>query len=385
MIKFDTIHPFPARMAPELAYQELLKQNGTSNFVDPFCGSGTVPKIISQYEHTVYGFDIDPLAILMTRVWTTKVDLEIVRRRCDRIIAEIKKKNDVYLPWIDNDSETKDFIDFWFVEPQLSSLRSLSFLISESDDKVQQVLKLALSRIIITKKKGASLGGDISHSRPHRIRKTNDFDVISEYKKSVDTLCKKLSKIDIKGNVRIEFGDARQINLDDEVADAVVTSPPYLNAIDYLRGHRLSLVWLGYNISYLRELRSNSIGSERKSVLANDLLDLRQNIGEISKLDLKQQGFINRYLQDMFYSSKEITRIMKRGGKAIFVIGNSCLKGEFIKNDQALINACQKCGLELLSKKTRELPPNRRYLPPPSIAIDGPQRMREESILTFAK
>ena len=27
--------------------------------------------------------------------------------------------------------------------------------------------------------------------------------------------------------------------------DLTVTSPPYLNAIDYLRGHKMSLVWMG--------------------------------------------------------------------------------------------------------------------------------------------
>lgn len=385
MVKLETIHPFPARMAPELAYQELLKLQRVSNFVDPFCGSGTVPRIISQYKHNVFGFDIDPLAILMTRVWTTKVDLELVKKRSEKIIEGISAKKHVFLPWIDNDPETKSFIDFWFVEPQQSLLRSLSFLLLEIDDEVQQVLKLALSRIIITKKKGASLGGDISHSRPHRIRQTNDFDVILEFKKSVNILCKKLSIVNIKGNVKIEFGDARKINLDDNVANAVVTSPPYLNAIDYLRGHRLSLVWLGYKIAYLRNIRSNSIGSEKKSVLAADLLDLRENIGNIASLDFKQQGFIDRYLEDLYYSSQEINRILITGGKAIFVIGNSCLKGTFIKNDQALINACQKSGLKLISKKSRELPPNKRYLPPPIATNVGPQRMREESILTFIK
>ena len=55
----------------------------------------------------------------------------------------------------------------------------------------------------------------------------------------------------------------QSIPIKDGIADLVVTSPPYLNAIDYLRGHKLSLVWMGHQIEELRELRSANIGSER--------------------------------------------------------------------------------------------------------------------------
>src|SRR3712207_7608036 len=51
---------------------------------------------------------------------------------------------------------------------------------------------------------------------------------------------------------------------------AAITSPPYLNAIDYLRGHRLSLVWLGYRIGDLRLTRAVSIGAERRPDPAAD-------------------------------------------------------------------------------------------------------------------
>lgn len=57
-------------------------------------------------------------------------------------------------------------------------------------------------------------------------------------------------------------GDARRLPLDDESIDLVVTSPPYLNAIDYMRCSKFSLVWMGYTIESLRHIRSASIGTE---------------------------------------------------------------------------------------------------------------------------
>ncbi|MEI2740567.1 MAG: hypothetical protein V9F01_17470 [Chitinophagaceae bacterium] len=67
-----------------------------------------------------------------------------------------------------------------------------------------------------------------------------------------------------KGKINVQLGDARNLKeVDDKSVSAIITSPPYLNALDYMRGHKLSLVWLGYRIDDLGEVRSNSIGVEK--------------------------------------------------------------------------------------------------------------------------
>jgi len=65
--------------------------------------------------------------------------------------------------------------------------------------------------------------------------------------------------------------DVRNIPITDGFIDVVITSPPYLNAIDYLRGHKLSLAWLGYKISDIIPIRSNNIGAERVPEMSADL------------------------------------------------------------------------------------------------------------------
>ena len=69
-----TVHPFPARMAPELALQAISQSNSQIVIVDPMAGSGTVLAIAQQMGHCAIGVDIDPLAVLIAKVWTTPVN-----------------------------------------------------------------------------------------------------------------------------------------------------------------------------------------------------------------------------------------------------------------------------------------------------------------------
>jgi hypothetical protein len=75
-------------------------------------------------------------------------------------------------------------------------------------------------------------------------------------------------------------------------------------------------------------------------------------------------------------------------GKAIFVVGNSTLHGNFIRNSDGIKFLAEQIGFETVSSRRRPLPENRRYLPPPESSGAGNQlekRMREEVILTFLK
>src|SRR4051794_7160929 len=113
---FKTIHPFPARMAPELALEKLSDLAAGSVVLDPMAGSGTVVRQATELGHSAMGFDMDPLAVLMTKVWTTPLD-EAVYDETRRTLAKLrgsKAARNARLPWIDDDPETAAFIDFWF-------------------------------------------------------------------------------------------------------------------------------------------------------------------------------------------------------------------------------------------------------------------------------
>src|SRR4051794_12756712 len=101
------VHPFPARMAPELALdkiEQLTKPGET--VLDPMCGSGTVVRLAAQQSRVGIGVDLDPLAVTITRTachpsWATDlVDrAEAVLDRASRLSGKLPD-------WITRDPET---------------------------------------------------------------------------------------------------------------------------------------------------------------------------------------------------------------------------------------------------------------------------------------
>ena len=393
-----SIHPFPARMAPEIALKHVLSLRPNSLVLDPMAGSGTVLWHASIKGHRSIGFDLDPLAVLMSRVRTSSINVEIFNGLVKYVVEQATelKRHKLVLPWIDNDEETQNFIKYWFANKQIKQLRPLAHVLMTDPrilvyPNVADALRLCLSKLIVTKQRGASLAWDVSHSRPHKVAEENDFDVLDEFVKSARKLEKYLQDASPVGDATVTIGDARALDIvGPDSIDAVITSPPYLNAIDYLRGHKLSLVWLGYMIRDLRAIRSNSIGAERSADLdvGSQLRigPILSAFGDLSDLPAKHQKIILRYAVDISKFTSEIARVLKPAGKCVFVVGNSCLKGVFINNSTAVAVASQLAGLTFVEASERELPSRSRYLPI-SVLQDNPlgRRMRTEIVMTLKK
>jgi hypothetical protein len=351
------------------------------------CGSGTVLRTAVEAGHRARGFDMDPLAVLMSTVWTDPIATSKLGALAERLVAQAKEGQfeDTELPWMDGDRETNDFVEFWFAETQRKDLRIIAHLLHGRTDKQANGLRLALSRIIVTKKRGASLAWDVSHSRPHRVSLENDYEVMPEFVKAAREI-ERRTKGSFDGHALVERGDARALSaVPDNSVDLVITSPPYLNAIDYLRGHRLALVWLGYKISDLRIIRSSSVGAER--MLAGDeRLAALAHDSDTSLLSPRMQGIFWRYIQDMSAVMAEISRVLKPGARSVLVVGNSTIKGVFVDNAGVSRRSGQLHGLEVVDIKQRELPASRRYLPPPSSnGASMDRRMRTEVVLVMSK
>lgn len=389
-MKLTPIHPFPARMAPEIVFKELQGLNSPQIVLDPMSGSGTVLRAAVELGHQAVGFDLDPLAVLMARVWTTPFAVNRLPKAAEKLVQKAKAAKDVYLPWIDECDETKEYIDFWFSEKQKRALRRLSFALAGTSGVQADAMRIALSRIIITKERGASIARDTSHSRPHRVFFDNDYDVYEGFLQSATRLTSRLSPEKLLGSAVVNGGDSRRLSLlAPNSVDVVITSPPYLNAIDYLRGHRLSLVWLGYKVSEVRALRSDSIGSERSSeseISASKLKSLLHKAGNVADLPTRELGMVQRYAQDVCGFLQELARVAKKGGKVLLVVGNSCLKNVPIWNADINVAAAEIAGFTMINRSERALPDSNRYLPMPALNKSGSLglRMRTETLLSFS-
>ena len=385
------IHPFPARMAPDLALSQLSSLDAGAVILDPMAGSGTVLRQASDLGLRAIGYDLDPLSVLMARVWTNRVDLAAV----DRLANDVRRqaKDEAYapaIPWIDRDPATRAFTEYWFGPAQRATLRRIAGALASAerdvDSAVVDVGRIALSRIIITKDQGASLARDVSHSRPHRVATESDFDVVAAYDRSIRYVRHRLSAEVPAGGVDVHLGDARNMAaLSAASVDVVLTSPPYLNAIDYMRGHRMALVWLGYRVADLRRIRATSVGTEVGLREAQpQVAEVKGAMVQPGQLAPAPDAMVYRYASDLISLMKEIARVLRGSGEAILVVGNSCLGGSFIRNASGVVEAAAMAGMSITNTIERDLPTRHRYLPMPK-ATDSPlgKRMRTETILTF--
>jgi len=373
-------------MAPEIARQSLERLRDRNRVIDPMCGSGTVLRAAVEQGLECTGIDIDPLAILMSRVWTTALPTFRLLHDAHELLREAQGLSERELVRAD-DPDTRVFIDYWFAERQAEQLARLATVLKNIDWDTRDALAIAFSRIIISKERMASLARDTSHSRPHKVADANDFDVYSGFLNAVRCVAKRLEPKRIRAQASVRIGDARILDeIPDKSFDFALTSPPCLNAIDYLRGHRMTLVWLGYDMASIRAIKAASVGSERVLGAAGATFSIDPYIVEAegSTITDRHRGWVRRYSTDMRRILKQLSRVIRPGGEVVLVLGNSFLRGATIDNAGMITALAEEVGLEPIRRTTRAIPARRRYLPPPGNGgntLDA--RMRTEVVLSM--
>lgn len=388
----SSVHPFPARMAPELALKELSRLRKGAIVLDPMAGSGTVVSLAQSRGLRAIGFDVDPLAVLMASVWTRPVDKARVRSAAARVLARARRRMkvcavaDAYP--VRADAETRAFVRYWFDDYARRQLTSLATSIRAlRDEAIRDVLWCAFSRLIIAKQAGASRAMDLSHSRPHRAFKLAPRKPFSEFTLAVEkVLAGCLDANDARASVMasVSIGDARNLRVKARSIDLVFTSPPYLNAIDYLRCSKFSLVWMGYSIEELRRIRSESIGSYVAGECDAALVALARRKCDWDGLSLRAQGILARYLADTERSLKAIKRVLAPLGRVVYVVGENCIEGVYVPTGSLIRAIAKMVGLRAVRGRIRPLPASRRYMPPPRTEggmLDG--RMNQEVIVNL--
>ena len=395
----EPVHPFPARMAPGIALDVLSAAKRPLRVLDPMMGSGTVLAVARSKGHHAMGVDIDPLAVLISRVWTTAMDPDEIRDKAAEVLAGARAvfaslpTRDAYPQRADRD--TRRFVAYWFDDYARRQLASLATAIGRvRDDHVRDALWCAFSRLIITKQAGASLAMDLAHSRPHKVFERAPIKPFRRFLAAVERIVGNCIDSGSEGRgpaARTREGDARDLPLSDGSADLVLTSPPYLNAIDYVRCSRFSLVWMGHSVGELRQTRAECVGAEAKNPAAEDDPHVRSILHELklpSPLPDRITAFLRRYIYDMKLAVREAARVLAPGGRAVYVVGENTIRGAFIRNSLIVSRVADLAGLSLHGRHVRVLPRNRRYLPPP-VATKRPlgldARMGREVVLTFAK
>jgi len=143
--------------------------------------------------------------------------------------------------------------------------------------------------------------------------------------------------------------------------DLVISSPPYLNSVDYVYNQMAEYFWIGdlyemENQTLQNQYKANYIGTERFSAADYGSLP---SCG-IEQIDLicksiyarnRKNGFVvARYFLDMIQHFREVAVIMKPGAHYACVIGDSLVSGEPILVHEHLENCARKAGLSCVSR-----------------------------------
>ena len=168
-------HSFPAKFPPQLPQNFITNLTRPNDVVlDPMMGSGTTVLEAFLSDRKGIGFDIDPLAISISRVKVNSLDTKQVAEMGNRILKQatlsINQRHDELKTALETswDDKTKEFIDKWFTpETQIELLALITEIEKVTNETIKEFFKLAFSSTIITKSGGVSLALDLAHTRPH--------------------------------------------------------------------------------------------------------------------------------------------------------------------------------------------------------------------------
>ena len=257
--------------------------------------------------------------------------------------------------------------------------------------QMRRRLELALSSVIVTKSGGVSRAIDLAHGRPHRVESKAPRNPIDQFERSLRSRSSKSSQPQQrKARTDVLTGSATDLPIASRSIDLVVTSPPYANAIDYMRAHKFALVWLGWPIGALSRRRGHYIGAERQAGPGLAALPdgVQAIIEELSTLDHRRARVLRRYFSEMARALREMYRVLKPGRPAVLVAGSSTMRGLAVRTPVCLAGLAEDAGFSRVRMRRRSLDRNRRMMPAswkPDAASMIQRRLHEEFVIGLWK
>jgi len=175
------------------------------------------------------------------------------------------------------------------------------------------------------------------------IESGNNTDFISLFTNKISSMQKEMLKMvnsmENTPDIKVICGDARSLSVENNIADLIVTSPPYVNALDYYRIHMYNMLWLGMDFELFR----------------------KDEIGGHSHHINNRFRLLSEYLGDMLRSLIEMNRVLKTDKLCVIVIGNSSLEYELIESHKFFADMSMKVGFKPIKTIYRDIDKTRKY------------------------
>lgn len=360
--QYCKIHGFgkyPAKFIPDLPAWAIEHYSNLGDVVlDPFNGCGTTTTEARIRGRESIGMDISPYACLLARAKSNYYDIERISQSTDEFLQFLSKKE--Y-----KKASRKLFFEndlFWFSEDALLEIETIRDYINHNFDG--PLLDYYLSVLSTIIKPSSYLDeGQIKVKRDQQ-------KVLKGVSSPIDLMGKALMKYrDIMATENVCSADLPRptiINetvlnvgqyVNPESVDLIVTSPPYINAMNYAMNNRyesflLSLIHPKDSIAYQQRF----IGTER--VYAKDYMVLHQfdedsllgrklneALRTIYDNEPKRSFIVYKYFAEMAEALRCVSDTLKDGGKFILVAGTNTITGVPIDTFAILVELLAACGL----------------------------------------
>jgi len=167
-----------------------------------------------------------------------------------------------------------------------------------------------------------------------RIEKRGKPPLKKFFKYKIKKMFKDLKNTNLKPiETRVEVGDARNLTLEDGSVDAVITSTPYLNKIEY---SKIYYIESSLFFDFPETGMISHIGSRVEDISVSDI-GLDENLPVSAKV----------YFKDMHSALSQIYRVCKSNAKLAIVIGGGCYPDRAIESDRISAELAERIGFKV--------------------------------------
>ena len=409
------VHAYAASFGEDFA-REVIRGSTTEGEVvlDPFVGAGTTALEAVLSNRNAIGIDVDPIAYRISQILTSRMDVPYFVQAVDNL-RERLRDYEVLLaarPQLYEDlgpGETlrigeqtfrvpdEPAIAYWFAPSHMATLAVIRETVAaEPDPMVRRAFEVAISSAIIRKWPNTlSYAMDIDHSRPHRPRcprvqtVEDQFSLFNRVLGRVRDVVLNIQQalLSVDSSSTILEGDAvhHLSELRSNSVGFVLTSPPYLNAIDYPRAHKFSHWWLFPETTplgrseYLGLRRATPDGAEGDCLLV--VPALTEPLEPFRDKPIYRN--ISRYVLDLSGILDQLHRVVKTKGKIAFVVANNVISGTVFPVSSIIEDLLKRSGFSSVETASRSIKNTRRRYPFGVNGFQGP--MRDEYLITGVK
>lgn len=374
------LHPYPARMIPQIARRLIEKFSKRGDLVlDPFCGSGGVLVEAILLDRNSIGIDINPLACLLARVKTAPLDPKILIEVWKNLRESIE--NDLMLLRFEQIKvEIPDFsgtnISYWFKPYVIEELALIKKHLEKIEDsRIREFFYVCFSNTVRLVS-GTRKGEFKLYRMPKEEWEKFSPNVFKTFENKVNESISRMgeffefvSRNKIRAKAEVFEADTRKLltnefpeegrRLTEESVDLIVTSPPYGDSrttVAYGQFSRYSLIWLGYDKEKTLEIDKKSLGDQ----IRDKNLESRTLNEILAKISNKRRvREVKSFFVDLNECLEKLYKVLKPKGFACFVLGNRTVDNVKIPNDKILTELAESIGFKTLTIFHRRIPSKR--------------------------